>query len=175
MGRSCCIAILLLALTLAGTTSAVTSYSQWTGLAGDRQWYNPGNWDHGVPSPTDAGGVMGNPNYKAGFKGNIGTNYPDLSSGTVSTDILVTGGGSLAEPGHFVVSGSTVNISEYITLAAATNDFGLMTVNSGTVNTGTQYNNGQFYVSQLGNGTLQMNGGVINVGTTYSEIGRAHV
>jgi hypothetical protein len=163
--RSCYLLIVL--MVLAGNALAVTSYSQWSGTAGDGQWNTAGNWTAvvGVPYARDAGGVMGNPNYKAGFKGNVGTNYPNLSSGTATTDILVTGGGSLAVPGHFVVSGATLNVSEYITLAAATNDFGLMTVNSGTVNTGVQYNNAQFYVSQKGTGVLQMNGGIINVGS----------
>jgi hypothetical protein len=162
--RSCYLLIVL--LMLAGNALAVTSYSQWSGAAGDGQWSNAANWTAvvGVPNATDHLGVMGNPDYKAGFKGNVGTNYPNLSSGTVTTDILVTGGGSLAVPGHFVVSGATVNVSQFVTLSAAATDFGLMTVNSGTVSTGVQIANQPFYVSQLGTSTLVMNGGTIYVG-----------
>jgi hypothetical protein len=162
--RSCYLLIVLVVLT--GNALAVTSYSQWSGTAGDGQWSNAANWTAvvGVPNATDHSGVMGNPDYKAGFKGNVGTNYPNLSSGTIATDVLVTGAGSLAVPGHFVVSGATLNVSQYITLSAAATDFGLMTVNSGTVSTGVQIANQPLYVAQLGTSTLQMNGGTIYVG-----------
>jgi hypothetical protein len=145
---------------------ATTTYTQWNGTgAGVGNW-NDSTWTVGwAHVATDSGGVMGNPNYKAGFKTNA---YPDLSSGTYSCDILVFGGANASRLNNLVLSGATINVSEYVTLAAAATDNGIVTVNGGVLNTGVNYNNGQFYVTQLGNGLLNMNDGIINVGTTYS-------
>lgn len=161
--------VLVVVLALASGAFAATTYVQWSGAANDGgNWNTGGNWAGGVvPSARDLGGVMGSPNYKAGFK--TPGNYATLNSGTVTTDILVFGGANTGNLDNLVVSGATVNVSEYITLAAGATDNGIVRMNSGTISTGVQYNNGQFYVSQLGKGTLYMNGGVINVGnSTYA-------
>lgn len=155
--------ILVCMLTVISSTFAATTYCQWTGSAGDGLWTTAGNWNPAtVPNATDLGGVTGNPNYKAGFK--TGGSYPAFSSGVLTTDILVTGGGTLASPGGFTISGATMNVSEYITLGAAATDYGLLTINSGNVSTGVQKSNQPFYVTQLGTGTLTMNGGNLYVG-----------
>jgi hypothetical protein len=159
------ILVLVLALALAGNAFAVTTYVQWNGLAGDGDWNNGGNWNGGVtPSAQDLGGVLGNPNYKAGFK--TAGNYANLNAaaGTVTTDILVFGGTNTGNLDCLVVDGATLNVSEYITLAAGTTDNGIVTMNSGTISTGVQWTNATFYVSQNGTGTLYMNGGTINCG-----------
>jgi len=164
MRRSCCVLILFLLLALVSNGFAATTYIQWDGGAGDGQWGNPINWagDTTVPNATDHWGVAGNPNYKAGFK--TPGNYANLSSGTVTTDILVFGGTNASNLDCLVVGGATVNVSEYITLAAGAADNGIVTMNSGTISTGVQHTNSTFYVSQLGKGTLYMNGGTINCG-----------
>jgi hypothetical protein len=160
---------IIVVLMISAAASALTNYYQWTGLAGDGDWNNPNNWS---PNPgfiilaQDSGGIMGNPNIKVGFK--TPGNYPTLVSNTYSADILVCGGANASYQNELVLNGSTLNISEYITLAAATNDTGVMTINSGTLNTGVQYSNAAFYVTQKGTGILHMNGGTLNVGLNYS-------
>jgi len=165
MRRSCYVLIFLLALALVSNAFAATVYVQWTGAALDGgNWNTAGNWNPAVvPSAQDHWGIVGATNYKAGFK--TPGNYANLSSGTVTTDILVFGGTNASNLDCLVVSGATVNVSEYITLAAGATDNGIVRMNSGTISTGVQYTtNATFYVSQLGKGTLYMNGGTINCG-----------
>jgi hypothetical protein len=168
MKKSFCALILLLALVGNAFAAVPQTYIQWNGLAGDGSWNTAGNWNTSVvPSAQDLGGVQGAVNggtfvYKAGFK-TPGV-YPAFSSGTLTTDVLVAGGTVPANPGGFTVSGATINVSEYITLAANNNDYSLVTINSGTVSTGVQMVNQPFYVSQLGTGKLLMEGGTIYVG-----------
>jgi hypothetical protein len=155
--------VCLVVMAFTSYASATTTYSQWTGSAGDGVWTNAGNWPAaGIPNATDFHGVQGNPNYKAGFK--TPGNYPTMTSGTVTTDILVFGGANPSNLDDLVINGTTVNVSEYVTLAAGSTDVGVVTMNSGTFNTGVQWTNARFYVTQLGTGTLNMNGGTINVG-----------
>jgi hypothetical protein len=156
----------MVVMTFASYAFAVTTYTQWNGSgAGVGNW-NDSTWSVAWPhSATDSGGVMGNPNYKSGFKTN---SYPDLSAGTYSTDILVFGGSNATRANNLVLNGATINVSEYITLAAAATDNGVVTVNSGIINTGVNYNNAQFYVTQLGTGVLNMEDGEIHVGLNYS-------
>lgn len=159
------ILVLVLALALASNVFAAQTYIQWNGLAGDGSWNTPGNWNTStVPNALDFHGVAAAPGYKAGFK--TAPNYATLDSGagTVTTDVMVFGGTNASNLDCLVVNGATVNVSEYITLAAGTGDNGILTVNSGTVSTGVQYTNATFYVTQLGKGLLNMNGGTINCG-----------
>jgi hypothetical protein len=163
MRKSFVVLVLLLALALASNAFAAQTYVQWTGTAGDGNWNNGGNWNGGiVPNALDFHGTAANPGYKAGFK--TAPNYANLSSGIVTTDVLVFGGTNAGNLDCLVVNGATVNVSEYITLAAGTADNGIVTMNSGTISTGVQYTNAPFYVSQSGKGTLYMNGGTINCG-----------
>ena len=146
---------IMVVMVVSAAASPTTTYVQWTGAAGDGNWMNPGNWNPGiVPSATD----------KVGFKTN---SYPTLTSGLYTTGILVFGGTNSSSQNNLVLDGSTINVSEYVTLAASTSDNGVVTINSGTINTGVQTPNANFYVSQLGTGTLYMNGGTITVGLNY--------
>jgi hypothetical protein len=153
----------MVVMAFASYASAATLYVQWTGLAGGGLWSTPGNWNGGVvPSATDHWGVIGATDYKAGFK--TPGNYATLNSGTVTTDVLVFGAANTGNLDSLVVSGATINISQYITLAAGATDNGIVRMSSGTISTGVQHTNATFYVSQLGKGTLYMTGGTINVG-----------
>jgi hypothetical protein len=151
-------------MAFASSASAATSYVQWLGIGeGVGSWTDGTKWNGGVvPSATDHWGVVGATNYKAGFK--TAPNYADLSSGTVTTDILVFGAANAGNLDNLVVKGATVNVSQYITLAAAATDNGIVRMNSGTISTGVQNANSTFFVTQLGKGTLYMNGGTINCG-----------
>jgi hypothetical protein len=171
MKKMYCVLILFLLLALVSNSAfAATTYVQWTGAANDGgNWNTPGNWNGGVvPIAKDLGGVMAAPGYKAGFK--TPGNYANLSSGTVTTDILVFGGTNAGNLDNLVISGATVNVSEYITLAAAATDNGIVRMNSGTISTGVQIANQPFYVTQLGTGTLYMNGGSIYVGNYQTPV-----
>jgi hypothetical protein len=163
-------------LVFANYASALaTAYDQWAGANGVAWDLSASNWNcnnpagsHILPTATDLKNVAGNGgalNYKVGFK--TPTSAPLMTSGTMYADILVVGGGSLATPGYLTDGGTNINVSQYITLAAAATDFGLMTVNSGVINTGYQMNNESFFVSQLGWGKLVINDGTINVGATH--------
>jgi len=153
----------MVVMAFASYASAATVYVQWSGLAGGGLWSTPGNWNPAVvPSAQDHWGVIGATDYKAGFK--TPGNYATLNSGTVTTDILVFGGANAGNLDSLVVSGATVNVSQYITLAAGATDNGIVRMSSGTISTGVQHTNATFYVSQLGKGTLYMTGGTINVG-----------
>jgi hypothetical protein len=158
--------VLFLLLALVSNALAVTTYSEWTGLAGDGLWNTAGNWTAGVPLYTDSGGIAGNPNGKAGFKRGGSGVSPTFSSGTYGADMLVCGGAAGATT-DVTIAGATINVSEYVTLAASATDYGQLTMNSGTINTGVNFNNTTFYVTQLGTGILNMNGGTINVGLNY--------
>jgi hypothetical protein len=156
----------IVVMAFAGYASATTTYTEWTGTAGDGLWGTTGNWSTGVPLYTDSGGIAGNPNGKGGFKRGAAGVSPTFSSGTYGVDILVFGGAAGATT-DLTIDGATLNISEYITLAANTNDDGQLTMKSGTINTGVNFNNVRFYMSQLGTGRLNMQGGTINVGLNY--------
>ncbi len=163
------IVLALFTLSIYSTASAVQTYVQWGPTSGDGIWTNGANWTGGiVPSALDYQGVQANPGYKAGFK-TAGV-YPVITSGG-TTDVLVAGGGTLASPGGFTVNGATIDVSEYVSLGAGGTDYGLLTMSSGTINTGVQFSNPTFYVCQLGVGVLQMNGGQINVGATVNAPG----
>jgi hypothetical protein len=151
---------------------AATAYNQWAGANGVAWNASASNWNcnipagsHILPTATDLANVAGSTNYKVGFK--TPTSAPSMTSGTMYADVLVVGGGSLAAPGFMTDDGTTINVSQYITLAAAASDYGRMTVNSGTINTGVQMNNQSFFVAQLGWGELVLNDGSINVGVTH--------
>jgi hypothetical protein len=165
MRKVLCVGFMVM-IAIASSASAATSYTQWNGTGA-----GVGNWNDSTWSvawghvATDSGGVLGSPNWKAGFKTN---SYPSLTSGTYSCDILVFGGANASNLDNLVLGGSTINVSEYVTMAAAATDNGIVTINSGTINTGVNYNNATFYVTQLGKGTLNMNGGTINVGKNYA-------
>jgi hypothetical protein len=158
-----CMAVMAV-LAITSVAPAATSYCEWRGTAGDGLWTTGGNWSTGVaPNATDSGGVVGSPNYKAGFKQAAGASF---SAGTMTTDILVLGGATGNT--DLTLSGTaTINVSEYITLAANTNDWGTLAMSGGTINTGVQYNNVTFYVTQKGTGILNMSGGTITVGQNY--------
>jgi hypothetical protein len=163
MKKMYCVLTLFLLLALAGGAFAATTNVMWGGTAGDGNWNNGANWTGGVaPIAYDSLGTISPTGKKAVIK-TAGV-YPAFTTGTGTVDILVTGGGTLTNFGGFAVSGATINVSEYITLAAAATDFGRMTMNSGTVSVGVQILNQPFYVTQLGTGVLQMNGGTIYVG-----------
>jgi hypothetical protein len=157
------VVLFMAVLAIAGVASAAQTYVQWDGSEGDGNWNNALNWTANVvPSAKDLAGVQANPGYKAGFKTQSSA---ILNSGVVTTDVLVTGGA--AGTADLVVSGATVNVSEYITLAAATNDNGYLIMTSGAINTGVQFNNTSFYVTQNGIGTFDMSGGTLTVGLNY--------
>jgi hypothetical protein len=163
------IVLALFTISIYSTAFAAQTYVQWAANPGDGIWTNPANWAGGVvPSALDYHGVAAAPGYKAGFK--MAGVYPVITSGG-TTDVLVAGGGSLASPGGFTVNGATIDVSEYVSLAAGATDYGLLTMSSGTINTGVQVSNATFYVCQLGVGVLQMNGGQINVGATVNAPG----
>jgi hypothetical protein len=167
--------IVVMALANYASAATATAYDQWAGANGVAWDAAASNWNnnnpsgsHILPTATDLANVAGNGgalNYKVGFK--TPTSAPSMTSGTMYADILVVGGGTLAAPGIMTDSGTNIDVSEYITLAAAATDFGVMTLNSGIVDTGYQMNNESFFVSQLGWGKLVMNGGTINVGVTH--------
>jgi hypothetical protein len=156
-----CMAVMA-ALAITSAAPAAQTYTQWNGLALNGLWNDAGNWSVGVPEMLDSGGVQANPGWKAGFKTQAAIAF---SSGVYGCDVLVAGGGAGAA--DFVISGATINVSEYVTLAAATNDIGYLQITAGALNTGVNYNNTTFYVTQKGTGTLDMSGGTIICGLNY--------
>jgi hypothetical protein len=167
------IVLCLLGVTVfAGYASAATAYNQWAGANGVAWNAAASNWNnnipvgsHILPTATDAANVAGSTDYKVGFKTPLSA--PSMTSGTMNADVLVVGGGNLATPGFVTIGGTNVNVSQYITLAANTTDWGVMNLTSGTIDTGCAMNNGGFFASQKGWGKLDMDGGIINVGVTH--------
>jgi hypothetical protein len=163
----CCMVV----MALANSAFAARFYSEWRGAEG-------GSWNVATAVNTNwtittvpinstgyINGVRPADYYQAGFKGfgaAPGTvASPGITSGTVGADVISVGG---TLGGRLTINGGTVNVSEYLTLGAASTDIGTVEMISGSLNTGTQCANSKLFVGQAGKGTLTMNGGTITVG-----------
>jgi hypothetical protein len=148
---------------LVGNASAATVYNQWAGTTSD--WNTASNWATGyVPFIDD-----GLSQIKAGFKGPE-TAWPLITSSTLpvpEADVITLGGST---PGYLRIDSGTLNVGQYITMAAASTEDGTFYINGGTVNTGLRTTNAHLFVGQQGIGTVHMTGGTVNlvggVGTT---------
>ncbi len=162
----CCMVV----MALANSAFAARFYSEWRGAEG-------GNWNVGTAVGTNwsiatvpvasvyVNGTRPADYYQAGFKGfgaAPGTvASPGITSGAVAADV-VSIGGTLG--GRLTINGGTVNVSEYLTLGAASTDIGTLQMLSGSLNTGVQCANAKLFVGQAGKGTLTISGGAITVG-----------
>jgi len=122
----------------------------WTNNAGDGLWRIAGNWDVGIPGPTDTAKINKVPG-------------PTIDSDTAAVcQFLAVGDGA---PGGLTMTGGTLNVSSdwsWTFIAYSPSDVGTFTMSGGTVTTGSF-----FYVGFQGTGTLTMNGGEMNIGGVF--------
>lgn len=160
----------MVVMAFASYASAATTqvYTEWRGVDGG-DWTVAGNWSNGVPTVWDAPGVQSTTYFgKAGFKGwsSNGGKSPGLYAGTtVAVDQIVIGGNGLtAFGGYLNINGGTINISEFGNIGNVAADSGILTINSGAINTGARVpTQGRFIVGLAGTGVVNMNGGALNL------------
>ena len=157
----------IVVMVFASYASAARVYSEWRGAEG-AAWNVPANWNNNiVPVAMDPPGGPQHVNYtSAGFKGPGSLNSPGITAGIIVAADQITIGGSTG--GNLKVNGGIVNVSEYLTTGNGATEIGVVTMNSGTINTGVMITNAAFFVGMAGSGTLNMNNGVINVRTNLS-------
>jgi hypothetical protein len=136
--------VLLLALSLLGTVQADTT---WTGDAGDQDWFNPDNWDLGIPDAADWAKI------RNGLPG------PRIDNGSAIASRVHIG---YAEGGALTMNGGTLDIVGDDLLMGKNDNTGTLNMNGGTITV-----NRDLEVAGGDPGVINMTGGTIIVGDDF--------
>jgi hypothetical protein len=145
-----CVCLIIVSLTCNAYSEIV--YNQWSGLAGTTDWNTAGNWALGyVP---DILAPNGTDNVKAGFKTATGPVVGPETTNAAAYQITLGG----VAGGILTLSGGSINIPQYVSMAVSATENGTLAMNSGTFTIGTN-----LYVGQAGTAVINMTGGNIDV------------